>query len=117
MENETKPDQRSWRTAVLWVVVAMAAGFIALMLRPENIITHRWWIDPPARPSDNLGQSFFAIIGCVFLASTLFLSVGNLVFPRSGTRPVLVSLFITAGLFSLIFAIFALAISDIMRWI
>jgi len=115
--NKTNDARLPWRTSVLWVVAAMVAGVIGLKLGPKSLVVYRWWIDAPTDVPDGLLQGFLAIPICCFLASTLVLSVGNLIFPRSGTRPIPVSLFVTAGLFLAISAIVSLAVSDLMKWI
>jgi hypothetical protein len=95
----------------------MVGGIIGLKLAPKSLVVHRWWVESQTGAPNDLMQGFFATVGCCFLASTFVLSVGNVVFPRSGTRPVIVSLFVTAGVFLLMLALVSLAVSDLMRWI
>jgi len=115
--DETNDARLPWRTSILWVVAAMVAGFIGLLLGPKTLVMHRWWVDGPTDAPDDLMMGFIAIAASCFLASTLVLSLGNIVFPKSGTRPVLVSIFVTLGLFALVLALLALAVADVMRWI
>jgi len=115
--NETDAVKLSWGKSVLWVVAGLVAGFIGLKFGPKSLVVHRWWVDSPTGAPDDLAQGFLAIVASSFLASTLALSLGNLIFPRSGTRPLLVSFFVTAGLFLLILAIVALAVADLMKWV
>lgn len=107
----------SWGKSVLWVLTGMVASFVGLKLGPKSLVVHRWWVDAPGAVPDELAQGFLAIFACSFLASTLVLSLGNLIFPKSGTRPLLVSFFVTVGMFLLILAIVALAVADVMKWI
>ena len=115
--NELKVARLSWRTSILWVVAGLVAGFVGLKLAPEKLAVRRWWIESQTGAPNDLMQGFFALVACCFLASTLLLSVGNILFPRSGTRPVITSLFVTAGVFLLILAIVSLAVSDLMGWV
>jgi|GEM_PF-1925841 len=115
--NETKVAWLSWRTSVLWVVAGLVGGFVGLKLAPKSLVVHRWWVESQIGLPNDLMQGFFATIACCFLASTFVLSMGNVFFPRSGTRPVIVSLFVTAAVFMLILALVSLAVSDVMGWI
>jgi len=115
--DETSVAKLPWRTSVLWVAAAMISGFIGVKLAPTSLVIHRWWVTPRGDAPDALVVGFIAIVASCLLASTLTLSLGNLVFPRSGTRPVLVSIFVTAGLFALVLALAAAAVADVMRWI
>mgnify|MGYP003565896190 CR=1 FL=1 len=112
--NETKVTRLSWRTSVLWVVAGLVGGFVGLKLAPNSLVVHRWWVESQTGAPNDFMQGFFAMFACCFLASTLVLSVGNIIFPRSGTRPLLVSFLVTAGEFLLILALFSLAISGVM---
>jgi hypothetical protein len=115
--NETKVARLTWRTSVLWVVAGLVGGFVGLKLAPKSLGVPRWWVESHTGVPNDLIQGFFATVACCFLASTFVLSVGNVFFPRSGTRPVIVSLFVTAAVFLLILALVSLAVSDLMGWI
>ena len=115
--NETKVARLSWRTSVLWVVAGLVAGGVGLTFAPESLMVHRWWLESQNGPPSDLMQAFFATVVCCFLSSTFVLSVGNVVFPRSGTRPVIVSLFVTAALILLELVLVSFAVSGIMKWV
>ena len=107
----------TWGKSVLWVVAGVVASFIGLKLGPKSLVVHRWWVDAPGAAPDELAQGFLAMAASSFLASTLVLSLGNLIFPKSGTRPLIVSFFVTVGMFLLVLAIIALAVADVMKWV
>jgi len=115
--NETDVAKLSWGKSVLWVAAGVVASFIGLKLGPKSLVVHRWWVDAPGAAPDDLAQGFLAMVACSFLASTLVLSLGTLIFPKSGTLPLLVSIFVTVGMFLLVLAIVALAIADVMKWV